>query len=207
MRIIITKEGNEIINDLSRSLNHNKNFYNPLIQGQMIINENNYSSSNFKLPDLLRSSSTPSINNNNYSKLTSLQNQKKTNDSSILSQLNLDENKNKFKGKLLKLHLTKLNIPENQSNLYLQDKLTESSIINQKTNIFSSINQNNLSKIKKNKYSLAEIINENCFNNLNKKISAEIDMKKSNILYSNQNLRKYKNYNYIFNDINEQKKK
>ena len=207
MRIIITKEGNEIINDLSRSLNHNKNFYNPLIQGQMIINENNYSSSNFKLPDLLRSSSTPSINNNNYSKLTSLQNQKKTNDSSILSQLNLDENKNKFKGKLLKLHLTKLNIPENQSNLYLQDKLTESSIINQKTNIFSSINQNNLSKIKKNKYSLAEIINENCFNNLNKKISAEIDMKKSNILYSNQNLRKYKNYNYIFNDINEQKKR
>ena len=207
MRIIITKEGNEIINDLSRSLNHNKNFYNPLIQGQMIINENNYSSSNFKLPDLLRSSSTPSINNNNYSKLTSLQNQKKTNDSSILSQLNLDENKNKFKGKLLKLHLTKLNIPENQSNLYLQDKLTESSIINQKTNIFSSINQNNLSNIKKNKYSLAEIINENCFNNLNKKISAEIDMKKSNILYSNQNLRKYKNYNYIFNDINEQKKR
>ena len=118
MRIIITKEGNEIINDLSRSLNHNKNFYNPLIQGQMIINENNYSSSNFKLPDLLRSSSTPSINNNNYSKLTSLQNQKKTNDSSILSQLNLDENKNKFKEKLLKLHLTKIFLRTSQIYIY-----------------------------------------------------------------------------------------
>ena len=205
MRIIITKEGNEIINDLSKSLNHNKNFYNPLIQNKFILNENNYSSSNIKFPELLRSSSTPSINYNNNSKLTSSQNQKKTDDSSNLSQINLNENRNNFKLKLLKLHLNKLKIPENQTNLYLQDKLNESSIINQKTNIHSTLNKNNL-KIK-NKYSLAEIINENCFNNLNKKILAEIERKKNNILYSNQNLRNYKNYYNIFNDINEQKKR
>lgn len=205
MRIIITKEGNEIINDLSKSLNHNKNFYNPLIQNKFILNENNYSSSNIKFPELLRSSSTPSINYNNNSKLTSSQNQKKTDDSSNLSQINLNENRNKLKVKLLKLHLNKLKIPENQTNLYLQDKLNESSIINQKTNIHSTLNKNNL-KIK-NKYSLAEIINENCFNNLNKKILAEIERKKNNIFYSNQNLRNYKNYYNIFNDINEQKKR
>ena len=205
MRIIITKEGNEIINDLSKSLNHNKNSYNPLIQNKFILNENNYSSSNIKFPELLRSSSTPSINYNNNSKLTSSQNQKKTDDSSNLSQINLNENRNKLKVKLLKLHLNKLKIPENQTNLYLQDKLNESSIINQKTNIHSTLNKNNL-KIK-NKYSLAEIINENCFNNLNKKILAEIERKKNNIFYSNQNLRNYKNYYNIFNDINEQKKR
>ena len=101
--------------------------------------------------------------------------------------------------------MNKLKIPENQTNLYLQDKLNESSIINQKTNIHSTLNKNNL-KIK-NKYSLAEIINENCFNNLNKKILAEIERKKNNIFYSNQNLRNYKNYYNIFNDINEQKKR
>ena len=205
MRIIITKEGNEIINDLSKSLNHNNNSYNPLIQNQIILNENNYSSLNIKFPELLRSSSTPSINYNNNSKLTSSQNQKKTDDSSNLSQINLNENRNKLKVKLLKLHLNKLKIPENQTNLYLQDKLNESSIINQKTNIHSTLNKSNL-KIK-NKYSLAEIINENCFNNLNKKILAEIERKKNNIFYSNQNLRNYKNYYNIFNDINEQKKR
>ena len=205
MRIIITKEGNEIINDLSKSLNHNNNSYNPLIQNQIILNENKYSSLNIKFPELLRSSSTPSINYNNNSKLTSSQNQKKTDDSSNLSQINLNENRNKLKVKLLKLHLNRLKIPENQTNLYLQDKLNESSIINLKTNIHSTLNKNNL-KIK-NKYSLAEIINENCFNNLNKKILAEIDRKKNNIFYSNQNLRNYKNYYNIFNDINEQKKR
>ena len=132
MRIIITKEGNEIINDLSKSLNHNNNSYNPLIQNQIILNENNYSSLNIKFPELLRSSSTPSINYNNNSKLISSQNQKKTDDSSNLSQINLNENRNKLKVKLLKLNLNKVKIPENQTNLYLQDKLTESSIINEK---------------------------------------------------------------------------
>ena len=136
MRIIITKEGNEIINDLSKSLNHNNNSYNPLIQNQIILNENNYSSLNIKFPELLRSSSTPSINYNNNSKLISSQNQKKTDDSSNLSQINLNENRNKLKVKLLKLNLNKVKIPENQTNLYLQDKLTESSIINEKINIF-----------------------------------------------------------------------
>ena len=205
MRIIITKEGNEIINDLSKSLNHNNNSYNPLIQNQIILNENNYSSLNIKFPELLRSSSTPSINYNNNSKLISSQNQKKTDDSSNLSQINLNENRNKLKVKLLKLNLNKVKIPENQTNLYLQDKLTESSIINEKINIFSTLNKNNL-KIK-NKYTLAEIINENCFSNLNKKILAEIERKKNNIYYSNQNLRNYKDYYNIFNDINKQKKR
>ena len=196
MRIIITNEGVKEISTISKNSSSNSllttKFYNPL----------NYNINNDKSRDLMKSNSSslifsyqhlPKINQIN---ILNNQNEK----SNFLSSYNLSE----INAPLIQIKTHKLQIPQEQNDLYDNDKCNDSFIVKQTNDILLNIsnkndlsNNNNSSFIKQN-FTLGEIINENCFQKLKKKLIKEQIINQNNKKINESDYRKYNDSNKDF---------
>ena len=203
MRIIITNEGVKEISTISKNSSSNSllttKFYNPL----------NYNSNNDKSRDLMKSNSSslifsyqhlPKINQIN---IINNQNEK----SNFLSSYNLSE----INAPLIQIKTHKLQIPQEQNDLYDNDKCNDSFIVKQTNDILLNIsnkndltNNNNSSFIKQN-FTLGEIINENCFQKLKKKLIKEQIINQNNKKINESDYRKYNDSNKVFKEIEKGK--
>ena len=203
MRIIITNEGIKEISTISKNSSSNSllttKFYNPL----------NYNSNNDKSRDLMKSNSSslifsyqhlPKINQIN---IINNQNEK----SNFLSSYNLSE----INAPLIQIKTHKLQIPQEQNDLYDNDKCNDSFIVKQTNDILLNIsnkndltNNNNSSFIKQN-FTLGEIINENCFQKLKKKLIKEQIINQNNKKINESDYRKYNDSNKVFEEIEKGK--
>ena len=203
MRIIITNEGVKEISTISKNSSSNSllttKFYNPL----------NYNSNNDKSRDLMKSNSSslifsyqhlPKINQIN---IINNQNEK----SNFLSSYNLSE----INAPLIQIKTHKLQIPQEQNDLYDNDKCNDSFIVKQTNDILLNIsnkndltNNNNSSFIKQN-FTLGEIINENCFQKLKKKLIKEQIVNQNNKKINESDYRKYNDSNKVFKEIEKGK--
>ena len=203
MRIIITNEGVKEISTISKNSSSNSllttKFYNPL----------NYNSNNDKSRDLMKSNSSslifsyqhlPKINQIN---IINNQNEK----SNFLSSYNLSE----INAPLIQIKTHKLQIPQEQNDLYDNDKCNDSFIVKQTNDILLNIsnkndltNNNNSSFIKQN-FTLGEIINENCFQKLKKKLIKEQIINQNNKKINESDYRKYNDSNKVFEEIEKGK--
>lgn len=203
MRIIITNEGVKEISTISKNSSSNSllttKFYNPL----------NYNSNNDKSRDLMKSNSSslifsyqhlPKINQIN---ILNNQNEK----SNFLSSYNLSE----INAPLIQIKTHKLQIPQEQNDLYDNDKCNDSFIVKQTNDILLNIsnkndltNNNNSSFIKQN-FTLGEIINENCFQKLKKKLIKEQIVNQNNKKINESDYRKYNDSNKVFKEIEKGK--
>ena len=203
MRIIITNEGVKEISTISKNSSSNSllttKFYNPL----------NYNINNDKSRDLMKSNSSslifsyqhlPKINQIN---ILNNQNEK----SNFLSSCNLSE----INAPLIQIKTHKLQIPQEQNDLYDNDKCNDSFIVKQTNDILLNIsnkndlsNNNNSSFIKQN-FTLGEIINENCFQKLKKKLIKEQIINQNNKKINESDYRKYNDSNKVFKEIEKGK--
>ena len=201
MRIIITNEGAKEISSISKnsSMKSLTSKYNPLYN-----NEN-------RSKELSKSNSTsiifsgqifPKIKNSK-----SLSKEKNIK-SKYISSFNLSQINPLF----IKIKQSKLQIPQEQTDLYDSDKYNLSFIVKQSNNIFSNLSNrndltnNSLSFPLKQTYNLGEIINEKCFDKLNKRIKKDQFINQHDKIINEKDLRKKDESYKVFEEIEKGKK-
>jgi hypothetical protein len=201
MRIIITNEGAKEISSLSKNSSTKSltSKYNPLYN-----NEN-------KSKDLSKSNSTsiifsgqifPKIKNSK-----SLSKEKNIK-SKYISSFNLSQINPLF----IKIKQSKLQIPQEQTDLYDSDKYNLSFIVKQSNDIFSNLSNrndltnNSLSFPLKQTYNLGEIINKKCFDKLNKRIKKDQFINQHDKIIDEKDLRKKDESYKVFEEIEKGKK-
>ncbi len=198
MRIIVTNEGVKEISSLSKNSSTNSlmtsKFSNPL----------NYNNNNDKNKDLMKSNSTSLIFSYQHlpkiKQINILNNQNEK--SNFISSYNLSE----INTPLIKIKTHKLQIPQEQSDLYDSDKNNDSFIVKQTNDILLNIsNRNNSSSFIKQNFTLGEIINENCFQKLKKKLIKEQIVNQNNKKINESDYRKYNDSNKVFKEIEKGK--
>ncbi len=198
MRIIVTNEGVKEISSLSKNSSTNSlmtsKFSNPL----------NYNNNNDKNKDLMKSNSTSLIFSYQHlpkiKQINILNNQNEK--SNFISSYNLSE----INTPLIKIKTHKLQIPQEQSDLYDSDKNNDSFIVKQTNDILLNIsNRNNSSSFIKQNFTLGEIINENCFQKLKKKLVKEQMINQNNKKIDENDFRKNYDSNKVFEEIEKGK--
>ena len=202
MRIIITNEGVKEISSLSKNSSTNSiittKFYNPL----------NYNNNNDKSKDLMKSNSTSLIfSYQHLPKIKQININNQNEKTKSISSYNLSE----INAPLINIKTHKLQIPQVQSDLYDSDKYNDSFIVKQTNDILlnisnknDSINNNNSYYIKEN-FTLGEIINEKCFQQLKKKLLKEQLINQHNKIINENDFRKNYDSNKIFDEIEKGK--
>jgi len=182
MRIVITKDGEKEISKLSKEINiFSKPNNKSLKRTNSSILISNYS---FK----------PKTNNKNqiyYSNISSLNNNLSFNPTTI---------------KHIILHPLKLHLSKKQKLLYNINNNKNYKIIKQSNDYLSSLNHNNSFTFKSN-YSLGEIVNKKIFKKLKNEIITK--EKDSNVdkLIDHTSLRKEDKFKYLYDEIEDVKKK
>lgn len=204
MRIIITPEGVKEISPLQDELNHSpmKVQYSP--------NMNSSSSLLFSNNNMKKTRSISTLIN---AKTSNLQSSRSLFPLTSKNTIARTGSQNNF-FKKIKITPKKLLIPKEQSELYDNDKTAESHIVRQTNDILSPLeskkvqfNQDSLPKLQ-NSYSLKEIINEDCFKQLNKKLIQDKFDSTHDILFDNKNftnLREDSKRNNIFDKVEKEK--
>ena len=164
----------------------------------------NYNNNNDKNKDLMKSNSTSLIFSYQHlpkiKQINILNNQNEK--SNFISSYNLSE----INTPLIKIKTHKLQIPQEQSDLYDSDKNNDSFIVKQTNDILLNIsNRNNSSSFIKQNFTLGEIINENCFQKLKKKLVKEQMINQNNKKIDENDFRKNYDSNKIFDEIEKGK--
>lgn len=204
MRIIITTEGVKEISPLQDEINQS-----PI---RMLYSPNMSSSSSllFYNNNMKKSRSISTMINSKISNIQSSHSQFPTSSKNSLGRSG--SQRNFFKK--IKITPKKLLIPKEQSDLYDNDKTAESHIVRQTNDILSPLESKkiqysgeSLPKLQ-NSYSPKEIINEDCFKKLNKKLIKDKFDSTHDILFDNKNftnLREDPNKNNLFEKVEKEK--